>query len=84
VGKNHFGEPLYKYLAPTFWIAAPKTAGFETNSNGKPLPRKILELAEIMAVAGTGELSTVWATGPLAGSDFKSESIFIALNAFEQ
>ena len=84
MGKNHFGEPLYKYVASTFWIAAPKTAGFETNSNGKLLSGKVLELAEIMAVAGTGELSTVWATGPLEGSDFKSEPIFIALNAVEQ
>jgi hypothetical protein len=84
VGKNHFEEPLYKYLAPTFGIAAPKTAGFETNSNGKPLPGKILESAAIMAVARTGTLASVRTTRPLAHPDFKNESILIAFNTFEQ
>jgi hypothetical protein len=84
VRKNHLGEPLYKYLAPAFGIAAPKTARFETNSNGKPLPGKILESATIMAVARTGTLATVRTMRPLARPDFKNEPIFIAFNTIEQ
>jgi CheY-like chemotaxis protein len=59
-----------KNLAATARIAAAETTGFETNSNRKALPGKILEPAMIMAVAGLGKLSAVRATRLLAGPNF--------------
>jgi len=84
VRKSHLREPLNEDFASTARIAATETTGLETNSNGKALPGKILKLTAVMAVAGAGQFSTVRTTRPLAGPDFDSESIFIALNAFQQ
>jgi len=51
------GEPLHKYLGSRPWTATPGNDGFERKA-----------LAAINAVAGKGELATVWATRALGRS----------------
>src|SRR5205823_4575664 len=85
VGKSHFRDPLDEHLASTPRIAATETTSFETNSNGKTLPWKILKVPAVMAVAGARKFATGRATRQLAArADFECESVLIAIDTVEE
>ena len=76
-------QPLAEDLAGTGSIAASKPSGRKPQLDRHSLPRKVLEIAAVGAVAGSGQLTTKRTPWLPLDVDHKSESVYISFDAVQ-
>jgi len=83
IGPSYLRQPFDEYLAPARWIPTTKAAGFESDPHGESLPREILQMPDVMAMAGMGDPTAVGTSGILARANVERESTFVTFDAFQ-
>jgi hypothetical protein len=83
MGSSYIRQSFGEYLAFTVRIPTTEAADLEADPHRESLPRKVLQMPNILAMEGMRDLAAGRALGFLARTDLKRESTFIALDAFE-